>query len=81
MYVARSPGLRLDRAVRVPGGFRRLVLRSGERRRVTVRVAARTLSSWDAGRRRWTLGTGTRTVWVGAPSGDLRLRTGARVSG
>ncbi|MGW7236296.1 beta-glucosidase [Streptomyces sp. NPDC054804] len=81
VYVGRSPDLRLDQAVRVLGGFRRLVLRAGERRRVTVRVAARTLSSWDACRRRWTLGTGRRTVWVGASSGDLKLRTSTRVSG
>ncbi|MCG7209363.1 beta-glucosidase family protein [Streptomyces arenae] len=79
VYVGRSPDLRLDQAVRVLGGYRRLVLRAGERRRVTVRVAPRTLSSWDARRHRWTLGTGRRTVWVGASSGDLRLRTSARV--
>ncbi|MFF7985659.1 beta-glucosidase [Streptomyces sp. NPDC007901] len=81
VYVGPSPDLRLDQAVRVLGGYRRLVLRAGERRRVTVRVAARTLSSWDAGRHRWVLGTGRRTVWVGASSGDLRLRAGARVGG
>ncbi|MGW7424131.1 beta-glucosidase [Streptomyces sp. NPDC054813] len=81
VYVGRSPDLRLDQAVRVLGGFRRMVLRAGERRRVTVRIAARTLSSWDARRHRWTLGTGRRTVWVGASSGDLKLRTSARVSG
>ncbi|WP_406433247.1 glycoside hydrolase family 3 C-terminal domain-containing protein [Streptomyces sp. NBC_00631] len=79
VYVGRSPDLRLDQAVRVLGGYRRLVLRAGERRRLTVRVAARTLSSWDARHHRWTLGTGRRTVWVGASSGDLRLRTDARV--
>ncbi|WP_217551865.1 beta-glucosidase [Streptomyces sp. GbtcB6] len=79
VYVGPSPDLRLDQAVRVLGGYRRLALRAGERRRVTVRVAARTLSSWDARHHRWTLGTGRRTVWIGASSGDLRLRTGARV--
>ncbi|MER7179382.1 glycoside hydrolase family 3 N-terminal domain-containing protein [Streptomyces hyaluromycini] len=81
VYVGPSPDLRLDQAVRVLGGYRRLALRAGERRRVTVRVAARTLSSWDARHHRWTLGTGRRTVWIGASSGDLRLRTGARVGG
>ncbi|MET9085939.1 glycoside hydrolase family 3 N-terminal domain-containing protein [Streptomyces sp. NPDC004237] len=81
VYVGPSPDLRLDQAVRVLGGYRRLVLRAGERRRVTVRIAARTLSSWDARRHRWVLGTGRRTVWVGASSGDLRLRAGVRVGG
>ncbi|MFJ8059606.1 beta-glucosidase [Streptomyces sp. NPDC096142] len=79
IYVGRSPDLSIDQAVRVLGGYRRLALRRGERRRVTVRVAARTLSSWDAKRHAWVLGTGRRSVWVGASSGDLRGRTSAEV--
>ncbi|MFJ7300920.1 beta-glucosidase [Streptomyces sp. NPDC099088] len=79
IYVGPSPRLELDQAVRVLGGYQRLVLRAGERRRVTVRVAARTLSSWDTKKHGWVLGTGSRTVWVGASSRDLRLRTTAEV--
>ncbi|MEV7435936.1 beta-glucosidase family protein [Streptomyces griseoviridis] len=79
VYVGPSPHLQLDQAVRVLGGYRRLSLRPGERRRVTVRVAARTLSSWDPSRHGRVLGTGRRTVWVGASSGDLRLRTSVTV--
>jgi beta-glucosidase len=79
VYVGRSPNLRLDQAVRVLGGYQRLALRAGERRRVTVRVGGRTLSSWDPKRHQWVLGTGRRAVWVGASSGDLRLRTSAEV--
>ncbi|MDT9700392.1 glycoside hydrolase family 3 N-terminal domain-containing protein [Streptomyces sp. P17] len=79
VYVGRSPDLELDQAVRVLGGYRRLALAAGERRRVTVRVAARTLSSWDAKRHDWVLGTGRRSVWVGASAGDLRLRTQVEV--
>ncbi|MFI9831276.1 beta-glucosidase [Streptomyces sp. NPDC051913] len=80
VYVGPSPHLRLDQPVRVLGGYRRLTLRAGERRRVTVRVAARTLSSWDPKRHDWVLGTGRRDVWVGASAGDLRLRTRAGVA-
>ncbi|GGN52448.1 hypothetical protein GCM10011579_009530 [Streptomyces albiflavescens] len=80
VYVGRSPHLQLDQAVRVLGGYRRLALRAGERRQVTVRVSARTLSSWDAKRHDWVLGTGHRTLWVGASSRDLRLKTTAEVS-
>ncbi|MFI6622473.1 beta-glucosidase [Streptomyces sp. NPDC050528] len=79
VYVGRSPDLQLDQAVRVLGGYRRLALRGGEWRRITVRVAARTLSSWDAKRHAWVLGSGRRSVWVGASSGDLRVRTSADV--
>lgn len=79
VYVGPSPRIELDQAVRALGGYQRLALRAGERRRVTVRVAARTLSSWDATKHGWVLGTGHRTVWVGASSRDLRLRTTAEV--
>ncbi|MBG0856923.1 fibronectin type III-like domain-contianing protein [Streptomyces spinoverrucosus] len=66
-----TPDLRLDQL----GGYRR----PGERRRVTVRVDARTLSSWDAERHDWMPGTGRRSVWVGASSRDLRLRASVEV--
>ncbi|MFD8305966.1 beta-glucosidase [Streptomyces sp. NPDC059690] len=79
VYLGRSPDLRLDQAVRVLGGYRRLVLRAGERRRVRVEVAARALSSWDPKRHDWVLGTGRRSVWVGASARDLRLRTSVEV--
>ncbi|MEU9183672.1 glycoside hydrolase family 3 C-terminal domain-containing protein [Streptomyces sp. NPDC048484] len=75
VYVGPSPDLRVDRAVRVLGGYRRLALKAGESRRITVRVAERTLSSWEPRRHGWVLGTGRRTVWLGASSRELRLRT------
>ncbi|WP_328497728.1 beta-glucosidase [Streptomyces sp. NBC_00414] len=79
VYVGPSPDLRVERAVRVLSGYRRLALAAGESRRITVPVDERTLSSWDARRHDWVLGTGRRTVWVGASSRDLRLRTTAAV--
>ncbi|MER6424581.1 glycoside hydrolase family 3 N-terminal domain-containing protein [Streptomyces sp. NPDC001137] len=79
VYVGPSPDLRLDQVVRALGGYRRLHLRAGERRRIAVEVTARTLSSWDPKRHDWVLGTGRRTVWVGASSRDLRLRTNVEV--
>ena len=73
VYVGPSPDLRVDQAVRALGGYQRLALKAGESRRVTVRVDERTLSSWDPRRHGWALGTGRRTVWVGASAGDPRL--------
>ncbi|GGS12737.1 hypothetical protein GCM10010252_60280 [Streptomyces aureoverticillatus] len=73
VYVGASPDVRLEQAVRVLGGYRRVALRAGEERRVTVRVAARTLSLWDARRHDWVLGTGRRTVQVGVSSCELLL--------
>ncbi|WHX23041.1 glycoside hydrolase family 3 C-terminal domain-containing protein [Streptomyces malaysiensis subsp. malaysiensis] len=74
VYVGPSPDLPLPQAERALAGYRRVHLRPGEARTVTVRMAARTLSSWDTERHRWVLGTGPRTVEVGSSSRDPRLR-------
>ncbi|NGO12159.1 beta-glucosidase [Streptomyces sp. HC44] len=79
VYVGPSPDLQLDQPVRALAGYRRIGLRAGEERRIAVRVDERTLSSWDTERHDWVLGTGRRTVWLGASAGDLRLRTVAEV--
>ncbi|WP_405655403.1 beta-glucosidase [Streptomyces sp. RK9] len=72
-YVGASPDVRLDQAVRVLGGYRRIALRAGEERRVTLRIAARTLSLWDGRRGGWVLGTGRRAVHVGVSAQELVL--------
>ncbi|MFD0648235.1 glycoside hydrolase family 3 C-terminal domain-containing protein [Streptomyces malaysiensis subsp. malaysiensis] len=74
VYVGPSPDLPLTQAEWALAGYRRVHLRPGEARTVTVRMAARTLSSWDTERHRWVLGTGPRTVEVGSSSRDPRLR-------
>ncbi|MET9952725.1 glycoside hydrolase family 3 C-terminal domain-containing protein [Streptomyces sp. NPDC006339] len=82
VYVGPSPDLAalgIDQPHRLLAGYRRLRLAPGERRRVTIRVAARTLSSWDEARQRWVLGTGRRHVWAGASSRVLPLRAEAVV--
>ncbi|MCT9141432.1 beta-glucosidase family protein [Streptomyces violarus] len=81
VYAGPAPDLRLDQPVRVLAGYRRLALRAGEQRRVTVRVEPRTLSSWDPKVHDWVLGTGPRTLWIGTSSRDPRLRTSVRVGG
>ncbi|MEU7021909.1 glycoside hydrolase family 3 C-terminal domain-containing protein [Streptomyces sp. NPDC046203] len=82
VYVGPSPdlaGLGIDQPRRLLAGYQRLRLAPGERRRITVPVAARTLSSWDEVRHRWTLGTGAREIAVGASARDLVLRARAVV--
>ncbi|MEU9864718.1 beta-glucosidase [Streptomyces sp. NPDC047971] len=77
VYLGPSPHLTtlgVDQPRQSLAGYRRLELAPGERRRVTVPVAARTLSSWDVARHDWVLGTGRRTVRVGSSSRDPRLR-------
>ncbi|RII13973.1 Thermostable beta-glucosidase B [Streptomyces sp. YIM 130001] len=79
VYLGPAPGLRLDQAETALAGYRRLTLDAGERRRVAVRVSRRSLSSWDPARHDWVLGTGLRTVRVGASAEDLRLWGQVRV--
>ncbi|WP_329114030.1 beta-glucosidase family protein [Streptomyces sp. NBC_01465] len=80
VYVGPSAELRLDQVKRALAGYRRLELQPGERRDVTVRITRRSLSSWDTARGAWALGTGPRTVQVGASARDLRLTAQADVS-
>jgi beta-glucosidase len=61
-------------------GFERLTLRPGEARDVTIHIGAREWSFYSVADRRWVVAGGTRTVFVGASSGDLRLRAEVRVA-
>ncbi|MEU6981006.1 glycoside hydrolase family 3 C-terminal domain-containing protein [Streptomyces sp. NPDC046371] len=82
VYLGPSPDLAalgVDQPSRLLAGYRRLELSPGGRRRVTVRVAARTLSSWDPARHGWILGTGRRELRVGSSSRAFRLGTETRV--
>ncbi|MEV4945782.1 glycoside hydrolase family 3 N-terminal domain-containing protein [Streptomyces sp. NPDC053755] len=82
VYLGPSPDLAalgIDQPRQCLAGYLRLELAAGERRKVTVPVTARTLSSWDVARHDWVLGTGRRTVRVGSSSRALRLRTEVRV--
>ncbi|WP_406859550.1 beta-glucosidase [Streptomyces sp. HUAS MG47] len=80
IYAGPSPDLRLDQPAQFLAGYRRLELAAGERRRVTVRIAARTLSSFDPARGGWVLGTGVRTIRVGSSSRDLGLSAEVEVT-
>lgn len=79
LYVGPSPDLALPQAKAALAGYRRLKLRPGEAREITLRIPARVLSSWDPARHRWVLGTGRRTVYLGASAADLRLTDAAVV--
>ncbi|MGW6392635.1 beta-glucosidase [Streptomyces sp. NPDC055103] len=82
VYVGPSPDLAalgIDQPAAALAGYRRLELAAGERRRVTVHVTARTLSSWDTARHDWLLGTGRRRIRVGASSADPGLSLGVEV--
>ncbi|MGW2817193.1 beta-glucosidase [Streptomyces sp. NPDC001415] len=79
VYLGPSPDLPLDQARRALAGYRRLELEPGREQRVTVRVSARSLSSWDPERHGWALGTGTREVSVGVSAREQHLVGHGRV--
>ena len=67
-----------DRAL---GGFTRVTLRPGQTAEVEIHVAARALSYWSETEQAWVVATGSRAVFAGASSRDLRLSTTVAVRG
>jgi beta-glucosidase len=61
-------------AVRALVGFARLDLAPGQAQRVTVHVGRRERSYWSVLRNDWAVVPGTRSIFVGSSSRDLRLR-------
>lgn len=53
--------------------FDKVQLAAGKSQNVALHVTARDLSSWSDASQNWVLGTGTRSVLVGAASDDIRL--------
>ncbi|MGW5001872.1 beta-glucosidase [Streptomyces hydrogenans] len=75
IYLGPSPDLTargIDQPRSLLAGYRRLELAAGERRRVTVHLTPRTLSSWS-GAAGFVLGTGRRRLRVGRSAADPGL--------
>ncbi|MFD8009467.1 glycoside hydrolase family 3 C-terminal domain-containing protein [Streptomyces sp. NPDC058955] len=82
VYLGPAPDLTargVDQPASVLAGYRRVELAAGERRRVTVHLTARTLSSWDTARDGFVLGTGRRPLRVGRSAADPGLGTTVEV--
>jgi beta-glucosidase len=60
--------------------FDRVTLASGHAAYLTLHVAPRELSYWSADQHAWVLGTGTRAVYVGSSSRDLRLQATVQIA-
>jgi len=56
-------------------GFRRVPLKSGESRRVEIRLNKEQLRYWDVGKGQFVVPKGTFDIMVGASSKDIRLQT------
>jgi beta-glucosidase len=77
VYVGSSGDLpaSIQQAVRKLVGFQRVTLAAGDSQTMTVHVGEQQLSSWASTAQRWLVGTGSRTMYVGSSSRDLRLQT------
>jgi len=78
VYVGAASGA--WEAPRRLGGFRKLKLRPGESRRVTLTVDPRLLSLWDTAAHGWRRGAGAYQVWLGASSRDLKASAKVRLN-
>lgn len=70
----QSPPAGAQFAVRALAGFDRLGLKPGESKQVTIHVPLRQLQYWSEATKSWQTATGSRVVYVGASSRDLRLQ-------
>jgi beta-glucosidase len=61
-------------AVRALAGFDRIGIQPGETKQVTIHVPLRQLQYWSDVNKSWQTATGSRVVYVGASSRDLRLQ-------
>jgi beta-glucosidase len=61
-------------AVHSLAGFERIGIKPGETKQVTIHVPIRPLQYWSDATKSWQTARGSRTVYVGASSRDLRLR-------
>ena len=70
---------RVDSAVEWPEkelkAFKRVTLKAGESRRVTLSIPLDELRYWDEAASAWTLEKGGLQILVGAASDDIRLKT------
>lgn len=55
-------------------GFERVSLKSGESRKVTIKLRKDLLRYWDEAKGKFVYPSGDYTIWVGASSADVRLQ-------
>ncbi|MEW6202980.1 MAG: fibronectin type III-like domain-contianing protein, partial [bacterium] len=61
-------------------GFRRINLKKGETRTVTIPVTVKNLSYWDEGKKQSVVEPGKFEILVGSSSSDIRLKAMLEVS-
>jgi beta-glucosidase len=74
VYVGPPSSPPVPMAERQLAGFEPVALPAGASRRVTIHVSPRELSYWSTVDHRWVVAAGTRSIFVGASSRDIRLK-------
>jgi len=80
LYVGPPASPPVPMADRQLAGFEQVGLSAGASRRVVIHVWPRELSYWSTADHRWVVATGTRPIYVGASSRDIRLKSKVTVN-
>ena len=78
MYVSR-PVSHIHRPVKELKGFKRVALKAGERKAITISVRRADLCHWDENAQTWMLEPGRISLLVGGSSDNLPLRADADI--
>jgi beta-glucosidase len=78
LYVAH-PESKVARPARELKGFRRVTLAAGEKRAVSIPLAAASLAYWDEGANKWVVESEPVEILVGSSSADVRERKTVKV--
>jgi beta-glucosidase len=73
LYLGPAENAEIPMMPKSLAGFERVELEPGRSRIVSMRLARRSFSYWSPVRHDWVLATGSRKVYVGASSRDIRL--------
>jgi len=72
-YIGPPAGGRVDFAPKSLANFLRIELAPGQSRQVAIHIDARALSYWSTASHDWVVAEGSRKIYVGSSSRDIRL--------
>ena len=73
-YIGPPAGGPVDFAPKSLAGFQRIELAPGQSRQAAIHIDARALSYWSTATHDWVMPEGSREIYVGSSSRDIRLR-------